>query len=233
MAPYRWIFFDADNTLFDYDQAENNALERTFHDLTLAFQPEYAAAYQRINQQIWLDFERGQITSIQLRVRRFERLFAYAGITGDAQAFSAQYLANLSQQAGLMPGAHEVVTRLAQTHHLAIITNGLSEVQRPRLAKSSIHNCFAGMFISEEMGVAKPDPAYFAGVLAALAGHPQPPEPASVLVVGDSLTSDIQGGRAAGMDTCWFNPSGKTANPKIQADFTIGRLDALYNILGF
>lgn len=235
MNRYQWILFDADGTLFDYEQAEANALEGTFRDLTFTFSPQHAAAYQRINHQIWLDFEAGQISALDLRVQRFERLFEAMRISGDPRAFSARYLLNLSQQAGLVPGAHELVADLAISHHLAIITNGLSDVQRPRLARSSIQPYFSGVFISEEMGVSKPDPAYFAAVLAALASHATPPDRSNVLVVGDSLSSDIHGGRNFGLATCWFNPTGKTPNPSIPPeflpDFEIRKLEELYQIL--
>jgi 2-haloacid dehalogenase len=231
MSRYQWILFDADGTLFDYEQAEANALESTFRDLSLGFSPQTAAAYQAINHQIWLDFEAGRITSAALRVRRFELLFETLAITSDPQAFSQHYLVHLSQQAGLMPGAQQVVEQLAGTCHLAIITNGLSDVQRPRLARSTIGSYFEAVFISEEMGVSKPTPAYFEAVFAALSEHAAPPSPENSLVVGDSLTSDIQGGRNFGLATCWFNPAGKAHNPSIPADFVISKLEELYNIV--
>lgn len=231
MNHYQWILFDADGTLFDYEQAEANALAGTFRDLALDFGPTYAAAYQAINHQIWLDFEAGRISSAALRVRRFERLFETLGIASDPQAFSERYLLNLSQQGGLMPGAQQLVETLSGSYHLAIITNGLSDVQRPRLARSAIQPYFSGVFVSEEMGVSKPDPAYFAAVFAALAGHPHAPARETTLVVGDSLTSDIQGGRNFGLPTCWFNPASRPPNPSIPADFVIKKLEELYNIL--
>ena len=231
MTRYQWILFDADGTLFDYEQAEAYALEGTFRDLSLPFSPPYAAAYQAINHQIWLDFEAGRITSSALRVRRFELLFERLALAVDPQAFSARYLINLSRQGALMPGAQQLVERLSASHCLAIITNGLSDVQRPRLACSTIEPYFSGVFISEEMGVSKPDPAYFAHVFARLAQHSPPAEPTTTLVVGDSLSSDIQGGLNAGLATCWFNPARKPANPHIPADFEINKLEELYNIL--
>lgn len=231
MNRFQWIFFDADGTLFDYEQAEANALQGTFHDMALDFSPDYAAAYQTINHQIWLDFEAGRISSTDLRVARFERLFTALALAQDPQAFSDRYLYNLSQQGGLMPGARQLVETLAGSFHMTIITNGLSDVQRPRLAKSTIQPYFEGVFISEEMGVSKPDPAYFAAVFTALAGHPQPPTHETTLVVGDSLSSDIQGGLNAGLATCWFNPAQKPANPRIPATFTIQNLEDLYSLL--
>jgi 2-haloacid dehalogenase len=231
MNRYQWILFDADGTLFDYEQAEANALQGTFRDTALGYSPHYAAAYQAINHQIWLDFEAGRITAAALRVRRFERLFESLAIAHDAQAFSDRYLLNLSQQGTLMPGARQLVESLSASYHLAIITNGLSDVQRPRLARSTIQPYFEAVFISEEMGVSKPDPAYFEAVFVALASHPQPPSRSNTLVVGDSLSSDIQGGLNAGLATCWFNPAAKPPNARIPADFTIQKLEELYSIL--
>ena len=228
MNRYQWILFDADGTLFDYEQAEANALQGAFADFSLPFGPQSAAAYQVINHQIWLDFEAGRISSLALRVARFERLFESLHIAADPQAFSACYLLHLSQQSGLMPGAQQVVAKLAANHRMAIITNGLSDVQRPRLALSTIHSYFAGVFISEEMGVSKPDPAYFEAVFSGL-GAPLPARE-RVLVVGDSLTSDIQGGLNYGLDTCWFNPAHKAPNPHIPATYEIHQLDDLLRL---
>ncbi len=225
--PYQWLFFDADGTLFDYDRAEAKALEGTFRDFRLPFAAGYTGAYQKINQQVWLDFENGQITSTALRVARFERLFAAIHIQADPEAFSARYLQNLAAASDLVPGAAEVVRKLQQTYHLVLITNGLKDVQRPRLARSTIAGCFAAVAISEELGAAKPDPRYFDLVFAMIG---QPPRK-SVLVVGDSLTSDIQGGINYGLDTCWYNPMGKPGNPDFPVTYEIRRLGEILTIL--
>ena len=224
---YRWLFFDADGTLFDYDMAEAKALEATFRDFDFPFLPATAEAYRVINKQVWLDFEHGRITSAQLRTIRFERLFEAVQLHASADVFSQGYLKNLAAASDLMDGAAELIHQLRRRYRLAIITNGLSDVQHPRLAGSGIADCFDFVGVSEDLKAAKPDPLFFERVFA----HTGSPEKETVLVIGDSLTSDIQGGLNFGLDTCWFNPSGLPADPRFPAKFEIRHLNELPALL--
>jgi len=199
---YRWILFDADGTLFDYDAAERVAIETAFGDFGHAFEPRFADVYAEVNRLTWLEFERGEITQERLRTRRFERLFDEVGIREDAGRFSARYLERLSERADLVDGSLEILAALRGRVRLAIITNGLAEVQRRRLARSPIAEYFEDVVISEEVGAAKPDRRIF-DVARERLGDP-PLE--TGLIAGDSLTSDIRGGSDYGIGTCWFNP---------------------------
>lgn len=225
---YQWLLFDADGTLFDFEQAETNALRGTFMDLNLPFNASGAETYSRINKQIWGDFENGRITSEALRTRRFELLFEELGITTDVEQFSQQYLVNLSQQTVLLDGTEETLRALAGAYNLAIITNGLKDVQRPRLALSTIGGYFKAVAISEEIGAAKPDPRFFAAAFEMIGNPPKD----QALVIGDSLTSDIAGGNQFGLDTCWFNPQGKTLPPTYAVRYEILALKQLRDLLG-
>jgi len=224
---YKWLMFDADGTLFDYYQAEEHALRLTFEQLGHPFAPDYIATYREINHQIWLEFEQGAITQVTLRARRFELLFEAINIQANAQAFSAQYLGNLSNRTDLMEGAEELVRELAEKCKLAIITNGLADVQRPRFKQSRIYPYINAIIISEEVGAAKPRPQIFDVAFAEM-DHPAKDE---VLIIGDSLTSDIQGGVNYGIDTCWFNPGGKT-NGHLSCTYEISQLNQLLPLLG-
>lgn len=224
---YQWLLFDADGTLFDYDRAEASALEGAFQDFNLPFAPASASAYQTINHQIWIDFENGQITAEALRVQRFERLFEALQIQADAEAFSANYLHHLAQASDLIPGAESTLRTLHGRYHLGLITNGLKDVQRSRLARSVIQSYFEEVAISEELGAAKPDPRFFERVFANIGN----PSKDTVLVIGDSLSSDIQGGINYGLDTCWFNPGGKPAPAGIAANYEIRQITQLLDLL--
>lgn len=224
---YEWLIFDADGTLFDYDQAEAMALQQTFESLGMPFEPGYRAAYRRINQQLWLEFEQGQVTSSFLRVARFERLFSELGIAASPGAFNDQYLAHLADAAELMDGALEVVQQLHKPFKLAIITNGLKVVQERRLARSPLKEYFDVFIISEIVGAAKPHPAIFDAAFDAM-GRPARDR---VLLIGDSLTSDIQGGYNYGIDTCWFNPARAPRSVDVPSKYEISRLDELLRIL--
>lgn len=201
---YQWLLLDADGTLFDYDRAEMQALRTTFEAAGHPFQASYSEAYRRINAGIWREFELGQITQELLRTRRFERLFDQVGLDLDLEPFSSAYLRNLALGVDLVDGAEELLRALHGCIGLALITNGLQDVQRPRLERSTIGGYFDVVVISEEVGAAKPDPAIFDVALARM-GQPRRDQ---VLMVGDSLTSDVAGASRSGIDACWFNPGG-------------------------
>jgi 2-haloacid dehalogenase len=224
---YTWLLFDADGTLFDYDLGEAYALESSFLEAGLPFSPATAESYRAINQQIWLDFENGLISAERLRTRRFELLFEAAGLQTDVAAFSARYLIHLSHASQLVDGAETLIRSLRGQYHLGIITNGLKDVQRPRLARSAIDGLFDGIAISEEIGTAKPDPRFFEAAFAEMGNPPRE----TVLVIGDSLSSDILGGNNYGLDTCWYNPQGKAPDPRIPATYEIRRLVDLMAVL--
>jgi len=224
---YTWLFFDADGTLFDYDKAEEKALRATFGDLGLPFREEYGLLYREFNAQVWKDFEAGRTTAERLRVERFERLFGAAGLSADPEAFSRGYLPNLALGSDLMPGALETLRALRQRFHLALITNGLKDVQRPRLARAGIAELFEQVAISEEIGAAKPAPAYFDALFARIGGLPRQ----QALVIGDGLTSDIQGANLYGLDACWFNPQGLPRDPRYALRYEIRALGELPGLL--
>jgi 2-haloacid dehalogenase len=225
---YRWLLFDADGTLFDYDRAEATALERTFGQMGLVFDPSYARTYRQINEHIWRQFEQHKISQQRLRPRRFELLFESAGIGSDSEAFSVRYLRNLAEASQLIDGAKEIVASLCGNVSLIIVTNGLKDVQRSRLARSVIGKCFADIVISEEVGVAKPDPAIFEVAFERMGKPPKE----DVLMVGDSLASDIRGGNNYGIDTCWFNPRGQTPDPGVAIQYEIRDLRELLSVVG-
>jgi 2-haloacid dehalogenase len=222
---YIWLLFDADDTLFDFPRAEANALKWTLEQSGLPFQSGFVNLYSRFNQQVWREFERGEVTSQELRVKRFRLFFDETHLNGDPQTVSPLYLRNMALGTGLLPGAEEVVRALKADYHLALVTNGLKEVQRPRLESSALRDCFERVFISEEIGAAKPARAYFDAVFTALGNPPKD----SVLIIGDSLTSDMKGGVEYGIDTCWYNPAGKTT--KLPVTYEIKNLQALKTIL--
>ncbi len=228
---YQWILFDADGTLFDYDAAERVAIESTFRDFGHAFEPRFASVYKEVNRLTWLEFERGEITQDRLRSRRFERLFVEVGIEEEASRFGARYLERLSERADLVEGSLEILAYLRGKVRLVLVTNGLAEVQRSRLARSPIAEFFETFVISEEVGSAKPDRKIFD---VARQGLGDPPLEQG-LIVGDSLTSDIRGGSDYGIGTCWFNPqrhdrpAAPPEGPRI--DHEVATLDEIEGLL--
>jgi 2-haloacid dehalogenase len=209
---YQWLIFDADDTLFDYAQAEQNALESTFHEFQLPYDTRTLELYRVINQQLWLRFEKREVTGAQIRTERFAQLLDALQLH-EPQGLAERYVDHLAEQTALMRGARETLDALHQTHRIAIATNGMTRVQRPRLARSPLAPFVSELIISEEGGAAKPAREFFDYAFARM-GQPRKQD---VLLIGDSLTSDMQGGAAYGIDTCWYNPKRqpRPAQPKV------------------
>lgn len=224
---YTWLLFDADGTLFDYRAAEDNALKQNFAVHGLVFRPAHQQRYQVINHDFWQRFERKEVTPEDLRVGRFRQLFTETGIDFDADAFADTYLEQLAQQAQLLDGAAELLAELHGRYNLALITNGLADVQYPRLQQSGLQDYFRAVVVSDEVGAAKPDAAIFDAVFARM-GRPAKSE---VLIIGDSLSSDMQGGVNYGIDTCWFNENGRFSRNGLPIRYEIHQLADLRAIL--
>jgi len=224
---YKWILFDADGTLFDYDRAESEALRCTFQNFGYDFVTSYVALYEQINKQMWLEFEQGLITPDRLKVKRFEQLISKLDLNSDAHYFSESYLNYLSENAYLMEGAEELLKAITGKVGLVLITNGLKKVQRARFARSTIRRYFDHIIISEEVGAVKPDKRIFDVTFAKM----NYPDKEKVLIIGDSLTSDIKGGNDFGIDTCWFNPKDQTHDQDVVINYEINKLEEVIEIL--
>jgi 2-haloacid dehalogenase len=228
-AKYKGVFFDADDTLFDYPRAERAALRACLSEFRLRIKLGiFLDSYRRHNRDLWQAFERGETDQATLRAERFRRVGAEFGIPDlPLDRISTFYLEALSGQPQLMPGALVTVRALAKKYPLALVTNGIAAVQRRRFAASPITPNFQAVVISEEVGFAKPDPRIFAPALQKIGV-----EAAEVLYVGDSVTSDMAAARNAGMDFCWFNP-GRVPVPAGQAPtFIIAAVEELPRCLG-
>lgn len=227
MPPYTWLLFDADGTLFAYDGAEEEALRNVFVHNGLPYSEEITQRYKRINQEMWSRLEKQTITLMDLRWQRFADLFAELGIEQDAQAFSEIYLHYLGQSAHLIPGTLKFLEQLDGKFNMAIITNGITDVQLSRIRLSGLGRYFPHIFTSEAIGVFKPAGAFFDAVFEGI-GHP-PKE--KVLVIGDSLTSDMAGGVGYGLDTCWYNPRGDVDELELPITYEIQDMEELFDIL--
>lgn len=224
---YPWLWFDADGTLFDYNSAETTALKSTFHSLNLPFQEGYLEVYRQINNELWRALERQEITPAALRLRRFELLLEALQLSSSSEKMSNVYVDQLAISAELMDGAFDVLQALHGKSRLVIVTNGLQAVQRSRLAHSAIKDFITEIIISEEIGVAKPHAAFF----EIAASHLGNPAKADILIIGDSLTSDIQGGVNYGIDTCWYNPASEPRPDDLAITYEIKHLQELLDIL--
>ncbi len=225
---YRHLVLDADGTLFDFARSEREALARTLALEGVVLDEALLARYRAISLELWQALERGETTPERLRSERFARLAGDGGPSFDVTRVAARYVAEVALGVDLLPQVEETLAVLAGRTQMVLATNGLAAVQRSRFARSPIRRHFVDVVISEEIGVAKPSPAFFAEALRRLGD----PSRESVLVVGDSLSADIAGAAAAGLDACWYNPHrlplGDTPPPR----FVIADLAELPAIVG-
>ena len=204
---YKYLFFDMDNTLFDFDADEDQALERLFNAQDIDLTSDIKATDQTFNQGLWRQYEQGELTREILLNTRFAAFFKKQfNKVVDGQQLSSQYLDNLALGHDLMPQSEELLLGLQAQHaKLYITTNGVARTQYQRLQDSGLAHYFDAIFVSEELGYQKPDPAYFQTVFQKL----ETVTMTQSLIVGDSLTSDVQGGQNVGVATAWYNPTGQ------------------------
>lgn len=221
------VFLDLDDTLLDFTQAEAIALKKALTEMEAPSHRAVLERYHEINQRQWELLEEGVLTREQVLVSRFEILFRELGLDREAAETCARYEGHLAEGHIFLPGALELLEALAPRYRLYLASNGAAAVQRMRMKSAGILPYFQNIFISEEMGADKPSLEFFRLCFSAIPGF----DPAEAVMVGDSLTSDIRGGRNAGIRTCWFNAKDKPSRPDILPDHTIRTLAELPPLL--
>lgn len=206
---------------------ESVAIRKTLSSVGIEPTEENCALYSKINLRHWKMLEKGEITREKLIWHRFAELFEVLEVTADPKETAETYMDNLSEGYYFLPGAEESVQRLALKHRLYIASNGTARVQEKRLASSGLNRYFERIFISQNIGVNKPDKGFFDGCFAQIPNF----DPAKAMIVGDSISSDIRGGKNAGILTCWVNPKGKIAPPEDKPDFEIKSITELEELL--
>ena len=212
---YKAILFDVDDTLMDFQTGNRNAVNRLMDELGY-HHPDRYAQYEAVNLKCWAELEAGLLTQNQLKLARFVRFFDRYPVTGDPKWAAERFVALLGQQSILLPHALETVRTIAERRPVAIVTNGITSVQRSRLALSPLKDWVTEVVISEEVGLSKPRPGIFLLALERLGVKPR-----DALMVGDGVNSDIRGANNAGIDACWFNPAGKTLPEGVHAEYQI------------
>ena len=224
---YSLIMFDSDGTLLDFAHAERTAFFRAFEHFGVPVGEDELKLYSKINDDCWKMLERKEITKPQLFTRRFSEFLKEINVKLDPAEVNKTYLSFLSQDGTVLPGVIPVLEKLSVTHELVIITNGTDFVQRGRLADSKIEKYFTHTFISDVLGVQKPDRCFFDIALEQLGRTDRE----NMLVVGDSLTSDIRGANNAGIDACWYNPNKTPKRDGFDVKYEINQLSELFDIV--
>lgn len=225
---YEVIIFDADETLFDFRKSEREALKNTMLGFDIQYdEAHHLKIYSEINTAVWKEFEAGLIEQSTINAERFRRLSQQLDAGFDEGEFAKLYIKHLAAASFLYDDSPALVESLHKDYRLAIVTNGLKDVQEHRVKKSAIGKYFEDVVISEAVKVSKPDPRIFELALENM----KHADKSKVLMVGDSLVTDIQGGINAGIDTCWYNPNKTLNKTEIKPTYEISSLMELRDIL--
>ena len=224
------ILWDVDGTLLDFIASQRDALFHCFESFGFGkCTEEMHLRYSAINISLWEMLERGERTKAQILTERFRRFFAEVGLPVDqAEAFNTEYEKRLPDTIRFFPHAIETLEALKGKVIQCSVTNGTKSVQERKMNETPLGNLFDRLFISEAVGAEKPDPRFFDIVFQTLGNIPKD----RILIVGDSLTSDILGGLRAGIHTCWYNPDAKKGREDIRPEYEIRDLAEVLSLAG-
>ena len=223
------ILWDVDGTLLDFKKAEYEAINKCFEVFGLGkCTDEMLGRYSRINKGYWDKLERGEVTKPEVLVGRFCDFFESEGFPTDIAAdFNKEYQLRLGDTICFCDDGYELVKSLKKQVKQYAVTNGTKVAQDRKLKKSGLIDLFDDVFISEVVGVEKPGIGFFEKVWEVIGSY----DKSEVMIVGDSLTSDMQGGNNAGIICCWYNPGHQSNHTETKVDYEIDNLQMLPGIL--
>lgn len=222
------ILWDVDGTLLDFLYSQRLALTQCFQTAGLTITDEILKRYSQINDSYWKRLELGEVTKAQLLNGRFLDLFTEFGIRDvDVEAFRKEYQTGLGNIFAYIDDSLNICRALRGKVKQYVITNGVTSTQQSKLKLSGLGECMEELFISEQVGTPKPGKAFFDKVLS----YVEEKDKSRILVVGDSLSSDIKGGVLAGLKTCWYRPEGSVNSTEYQADYEISNLHQIFELL--
>lgn len=227
---YRTVLVDLDHTLFDTTASEDAAFSATMAAAGVVDAESLRPVYDLINRDLWAAVERHELTPLDVRDRRFVRFVEATGIRADPAELATLFVDWLGRAGELYPGALDTIATVAAVAHVVLVTNGLSEVQRPRLDRLGLSVHLDAVVISAEVGVSKPAPHIFDLALEAVGGRRD-----DAIMVGDGLASDIRGATDYGMASCWLNTNGvdrDLVDPSLRIDFEITDIRQLLDVCG-
>lgn len=222
------ILWDVDNTLLDFNYSMRNAMKQCFRTVGLRVTEAMLDRYAEINEGWWKRLERGEVSKEQLLNGRFTDFFAEYGLVElDVEKFRKDYQRNLGTIYSYLDDSLTICKSLQTKFKQYVVTNGVADTQRGKLNLSGFADVMEKLFISEEVGYHKPDKDFFAYCLEQV----EEKDPKKILIVGDSLTSDIKGGNSVGIRTCWYNPKELPLQGGFFVDYEINDLHQIYDIL--
>ena len=233
---YKYLLWDIDGTILNFKAAENLAIKALFKKYNLGeCSDEMIEDYSKINDRYWQALERGEMTKPEILVGRFKEFFESIGVdTEVAEDFNADYQVTLGDYVVFEDGAVELLETEkkalnddgSRKFRLIAVTNGTKIAQEKKLKTSGLDKIFDAVYISEDVGIEKPNKGYFDEVFLSEGIT----DKSEAVIIGDSLTSDILGGNNAGIDTIWYNPSGKQNDKGVKVTRIISKLSEMADL---
>jgi len=233
----RAVLLDLDNTLLDFHLCARQAMQQGFAQVGLLYSEEKFETFTQINNMLWRQIEEGTLTKAELHRVRWQIIFEALGIVYDGEAFEHIFFENLCRSNVKIPGADALLEHLSRKKYLlAAASNAAMHQQTGRLERAGLLRYFSHIFVSEELGAQKPQKAFFDSCFSALCTDLPDLKPSEMILIGDSLTADVAGGHAWGMQTIWFCPQAETESDEDcalrgQADYTVHTLEEICHIL--
>lgn len=229
MSKYKYLLWDIDGTILNFEKAEKRAIRTLFEKFNLGeCTDEMLSHYIEINKKYWKLLECGKMEKERILVERFEEFFLKEGIRTDvASEFNKAYQLALGDTIAFNDDALEIIKAQKKNYQIIIVTNGTAIAQKKKLERSGLDKIADNIFISELVGYEKPSIHFFERVIAK-AGID---DVSQAVIIGDSLTSDIQGGVNAGIDTCWYNPKEEINDTNLKPTYIIKNLHELCEIV--
>lgn len=219
------VLIDVDNTLLDFNKCGKQSIINSFNEIGMSCKDDFFDHFKEVNDSLWLKIETGELTKEQLYETRFRLVFDKTGIDADSIDFERRFRENLAKSCVLVEGADEILAYLAKKYILCTASNGPQKQQCIRLHKAGLLQYFTHVFTSEQIGFSKPDERFFKQCLFMADIR----KAERCMMIGDSITADIEGGKRVGMKTCLFNFSG-LCDVNV-ADYTVNKLVEIKNIL--
>lgn len=223
---YKLVILDLDNTLIDFDVMEHKSLVACFKKHQLPFEQKYLNAYSAINDRLWAGLEKGEYEKKAILTLRFKKWLDHFKLEGNPVLMNEDYLGQMATYAEFIDGAKPLLDYVKDKYKVVMITNGVDKVQQKKIEKTGIRDYFDCIIVSDHVGHHKPSIEIFEYMMR-LVGDFKKEE---MIILGDSLTSDIQGGINFSIDTCWFNKK-KRSTPHHKANYEISHLTEFIEIL--
>jgi len=220
------VLIDIDNTLLDFNKCATFAIKSGFEDFNIEFSDSIFPVFKEINDKLWLQVEQKTLTKPELHKIRWKLIFNELGIEKDGVEFEKVFVNYVHESHIPVDGALDLLQYLSAKYSVYAASNASLKQQINRLTKANMIKYVKDIFVSDEIGFPKPSGEFFDICLSRIA----PLKKEELVMIGDSLTADIDGGTKYGIATCWFNHDKEEVPADLKADYIVDSLSDIKNI---